>query len=80
MVLKNQLLLVLEKCASPQKKDVDLIFLEIKTVLFVIFQLRAVFGLQTLGPDIPTSQIKIIGVPCPVIEKSMAKSRVPNFG
>ena len=40
-------------------------------ILLVMFQLRAVWGHQILGPGMPTSQIEIIGVPCPVIEKSM---------
>ena len=40
-------------------------------VLFLLFHIRAVLGNQSLSPGMPTSQIKIIGVPCPVIEKSM---------
>ena len=38
----------------------------------MIFQLRALFGHQSFSPGMLTSQIKIIGVPCPVIKKSMA--------
>jgi hypothetical protein len=45
--------------------------------LLTIFQLRAVLGRQSFSPGIPTSQIEIIGVPCPVIKKSMLRSK--NF-
>jgi len=67
VVLKNQLLLVVEECLAPQMKDVDLNI----GILLMIFKLRALLGHQSLSPGILTSQIKIIGVPCPVIKKSM---------
>ena len=42
-------------------------------VLFVMFQLSADVGRKNLGPGMPTSQIKIIGDPCPLIKKSMSR-------
>ena len=48
-------------------------------LLFVIYQLSAVLGRQNLGLGMPTSQIEIIGVPCPVIEKSMFKLTCAKF-
>ena len=74
MVLKNQLLLAVEECSAPQKKDIDVIFLVNVVLLFVMFQLGVVLRRQSLGPGMPTPQIKMIGVPCPIIEKSMAQS------
>ena len=73
VVIKNQLLLVVEECLASQMKDIDLNFFKYVVILLIIVQLRVVFGRQSFRPGMPTSQIKIIGVPSPVIKKSMTK-------
>ena len=40
----------------------------------MMVQLRAVLVRQSFSPGMLTSQIKIIGVPCPVIKKSMCQA------
>ena len=48
-------------------------FLEYVVILLINFQLRVVLGRQSFRPGMPTSQIKIIGVPSPVVKKFMYK-------
>ena len=63
------------RMCSPSKERYWSEFLENMVILLVTIQLRSVLGHQSLGQGIPAPQIKIIGVPCPVIEKFMINQK-----